>query len=328
MATPPPSIILAACMRNEGLFLMEWLAHHAALGFDRIVVVTNDCTDGSDLLLDRLNACGIVTHIRQSVSPGANPQETGMDHVLALCRTEGHTHVLHLDSDEFLDLDKPRLGIRRILEIAPDADIIPFAWRFFGDGGKFAWTPGDLLIEQNPRAERKPDPATAKCKCLFRVASFARAGDHAPMDPLVAEPVVRTPDGRPLNPRSLIRQSTARWRPYTRSASGRGARLSHYAVRSLDVFLMKNDRGKGTGAPVSAKYHAGRKWYETCNRNGPTDTRMPRYLAGIRRILALWRADPETARREQACFDWFLARREALLTPERLEAWVRTKDSP
>ncbi|MGA1476571.1 MAG: glycosyltransferase family 2 protein [Prochlorothrix sp.] len=41
------STALAACMRNEGIFVLEWLAHHASLGFAQIMVVTNACSDGS-----------------------------------------------------------------------------------------------------------------------------------------------------------------------------------------------------------------------------------------------------------------------------------------
>ncbi len=59
MTTPsPPSIAVAACMRNEGIFILEWLAHYTALGFDEIIVVTNDCVDHSDLLLKRLEEMG------------------------------------------------------------------------------------------------------------------------------------------------------------------------------------------------------------------------------------------------------------------------------
>ena len=38
-------------MRDEGLVILEWVAHYRALGFDTIVVYTNDNTDGSDDLL-------------------------------------------------------------------------------------------------------------------------------------------------------------------------------------------------------------------------------------------------------------------------------------
>ena len=42
-------------VRNEGAFLLEWLAHHRAVGFTHILVLSNDCQDGTDTMLDRLD---------------------------------------------------------------------------------------------------------------------------------------------------------------------------------------------------------------------------------------------------------------------------------
>ena len=47
--------IIVACMRNEALFLVEWVAHHLAVGFDRIIVFTNDCDDGTDVMLQAMS---------------------------------------------------------------------------------------------------------------------------------------------------------------------------------------------------------------------------------------------------------------------------------
>ena len=39
-------------VRNEGAFLLEWLAHHRAAGITDFVVLSNDCADGTDTMLD------------------------------------------------------------------------------------------------------------------------------------------------------------------------------------------------------------------------------------------------------------------------------------
>ena len=53
-------------VKNEGAFLVEWLAHHRACGFSDFLVYSNDCSDGTDLMLDRLAvaATAIVTLVR------------------------------------------------------------------------------------------------------------------------------------------------------------------------------------------------------------------------------------------------------------------------
>ena len=54
-------------MKDEGPYILEWLAYHRAIGFTDFLIYTNDCSDGTDLLLDRLQHNGIVTHVRNKV---------------------------------------------------------------------------------------------------------------------------------------------------------------------------------------------------------------------------------------------------------------------
>ncbi len=42
---------LATSIKDEGPFLLEWIAHHKVAGFNRILIGYNDCTDGSEKLL-------------------------------------------------------------------------------------------------------------------------------------------------------------------------------------------------------------------------------------------------------------------------------------
>ena len=64
-----PRVLLAATMRNEGPYILEWVAHHLATGFTDIVICTNDCVDGSPALLDRLHELGVITHLVHKVGP-------------------------------------------------------------------------------------------------------------------------------------------------------------------------------------------------------------------------------------------------------------------
>ena len=317
-----PRTALAACMRNEGVFVLEWLAHHAGFGFDRIIVMTNDCTDGSDALLDRAQQMGICTHIRQDVPPGQAPQDAGMDHVLRLCRDQGVAYVLHIDSDEFLLLDS---GLDDLHARTDVADVVPIPWRMFGDSGVTDWQPGDLVTERNTRAEPAPEPGVTKFKCLFRVGAFGGATDHNPTQPLVDDPQVRSPDGAALSNSSLYQKKSSRFRPHDVACAATTARLNHYAVRALDVFLMKNDRGDGQGKTGETKYHLGSNWHRAANRNDVPDASMVPHLPAIRARLADWRADPTLAALERACQDWFIARRAQVLTPANRAAWTRRK---
>ena len=56
-------ITAVLCVRNEGAFLLEWLAHHRAAGVTDFLVFSNDCDDGTDAMLDRLAGLGWLTHL-------------------------------------------------------------------------------------------------------------------------------------------------------------------------------------------------------------------------------------------------------------------------
>ncbi|WP_372837440.1 glycosyltransferase family 2 protein, partial [Puniceibacterium confluentis] len=56
--------VIVACMKNEAPYILEWIAHHRAIGVDNFLIYTNDCDDGTDVILDRLQSLGVVQHRR------------------------------------------------------------------------------------------------------------------------------------------------------------------------------------------------------------------------------------------------------------------------
>lgn len=118
-----------SCQRNEALWLCEWVAYHRAIGFDRIFVVSNDCTDGSDLILDRLEALGEVIHLRQSPPPGTAPQPAGCALALAHPAMAEVEWALHSDSDEFLNVTCGAGQVGDLLAAVGEADCIAIGCR-------------------------------------------------------------------------------------------------------------------------------------------------------------------------------------------------------
>lgn len=310
-------------MRNEGLFVLEWLAFHQTLGFDHIVVVSNDCTDGSDMLLDTLADAGYLTHIRQSVPAGTPPQDSGMALVLDWARANTVTWLLHIDSDEFLNIIAGDGRLPALMANATEADVVAIPWQLFGDAGVADWTAGMAVLPSFTRAERGPEPRVAKSKCLFRAASFAAATDHNPREPLVDSPRVVNPDGIPLKSASLYQERSSRFRPHDLAATNSTARINHYAVKSRDLFMMKNDRGDGQGKTGETKYHLGSNWHRSANKNDVEDRTILRHWPQTQVRLDALRADPAISAAENACFDWFTQRKSVILTPEALTLWTR-----
>ena len=57
-------IMAVTTQKNEGVFLLELIAYHKIIGFTDIVILSNDCEDGSDEMLDHLSKSGEIVHLR------------------------------------------------------------------------------------------------------------------------------------------------------------------------------------------------------------------------------------------------------------------------
>jgi hypothetical protein len=96
--------VLFSAQRNEGPFIFEWLAYHLVLGFDRFVVVSNDCTDGSCNLLDRLARHLPLDHIVQTVEGPNAPQHQAQHIARDTGLLRSGDFVCWLDADGFLNI--------------------------------------------------------------------------------------------------------------------------------------------------------------------------------------------------------------------------------
>ncbi len=125
--------------RDEGINMLEWIAHHQAIGVQRIFVYTNDNVDGSDALLDALAAQDVITLIRHASAPGINVQVKVMQHALHLLpELRDYEWVLFLDADEFtIPAPSYDYDITRLIDAAqrarPDvgAILLPWNWRLW-----------------------------------------------------------------------------------------------------------------------------------------------------------------------------------------------------
>ncbi len=311
---------LASCMRNEGPFLLEWVAYHRAIGFERIYVVTNDCTDGTDRMLDRLEALGAVTHLRNEIGEDEGPQEAGMRLVLARPEMSEIAWLLHIDADEFLHVTAGEGRVEDLVAVAGKGDNIALMWRPFGDSGQCWWRGGSVL-RTFVRTQGRPRPQNAGHKSMFRPGSYMRAIDHMPKEPIPGAGATYIATGRRVRTAAPSHPTQSRYRLPDDALTWETACIHHYAVRSRDIFLMKNDRGDGMGR-ASGKYHLGSKFYRRHNRNEVEDTRILARLGPADALLERFLADPELRALDRAALAAFQERRDAVLTPERIAEWT------
>lgn len=231
---------LVLTVKNEGAFLVEWLAHHRTLGFTDVLAFSNDCSDGTDAMLDRLAAIGLLTHIRND-----GPHEEGPQWA-ALKTAERHPlvrqadWVLFADIDEFVNIHAGGHHLADLLAALPLADAIPLTWRMFGNAGV-------VEFEDRPVTETftRAAPATLgwpwraqMFKTLFRPSHFRKLGVHRPKSPAPGLEA-RWFDGSG-------REVALGQRIFSdyRQDNYRLVQLNHYALGAVESYLVKCDRGR------------------------------------------------------------------------------------
>ena len=136
---------ILATARNEGLYLLEWVAYHQVIGFEKLIIYSNDNTDGSDELLSALHDAGQITWIRNSVEAAAVPSGRPMvTHSSVASRPEvlDYAWTLVIDLDEFFVPDAETFG--SVLEFLDwserrKVDAIAINWLLVGANGQTRW---------------------------------------------------------------------------------------------------------------------------------------------------------------------------------------------
>lgn len=296
------------------MFVLEWVAYHRVIGFDEIFVATNACTDGTDEILDRLAALGLVHHIRNDDRGEVAPQPAGVVKVLHHPAVRDCRWLLHIDADEFLNILVGDGHLIDWLPIVEPFDAVAIAWRTFGDNNMQFWH-GGLQIEAFTRANAQLGGYTGHNKCMFRPNAFRAGIDHMPKDPVRPGIALGTAWGRGVDPGALYdpeatdhrlvgnnRQRHFRWE---------GAVINHYAIRSSDCFRMKTDRGSGIKKKVGSRYKVGSRWHRLANCNEVEETTILRHLDQVRARIQQWKAmDPELDKLHAEAFAAFCAARD------------------
>jgi hypothetical protein len=293
-----PNVIVVTTAKNEGRFLLEWLAFHRLIGVKNFLIYTNDCEDDSPVLLDRLTELGIVIHQPNPIEPGEFP------HLKASTRARTHPlvteaeYVLLIDPDEFLVIKTGRNCISDLLATAPGADVICIQMRFFGDNG-LSRLPRGLVIENFTAASFEYFPPNRRMKSLAKNSDVLSniTKNHQPGFNADRLPRIFNCAGMEVPPdvfgheRFLDMPNDYRSMKY--------AQLNHYAVKTFDYFRAKKMRGpaqRGFG-----KFHMG--YWNKRNRNELRDTTILRDVPRVKALIEEWLQDPQLAASNKRCFE-------------------------
>lgn len=276
-------ITVIASMRNEGPFIVEWVAWYRALGFTDVLVVTNNCTDRSPELLDALGQAKRVHHMRLDPPPNSSITLRKLAAAQKHRSVRWSEWVFVCDVDEFLVIHKGTGQIEEL--IGPEGTPPPFVamsinWKVFGTSGIEAFQ--DVPVHQQFFLSNKtgagakktsPDISDSVKTIFARPGVFQRFSDHAPsgwdaatggdwgkdankwVNAAGKEIAGFTPFDGPL--RQTPRSGT----------DHKVAQINHYMLRSAETFSLK----AGTLSPVGRRDRYTPKYFTSADKGEEVD---------------------------------------------------------
>lgn len=297
MLSKADEVLVVACMKDEGPFLLEWLAYYLSIGVGRFIIVSNDCSDGTDFMLDRLDELGLVRHLPNPImiEPYKKPiQNVALKYAALQREFREAGWVLVVDADEFLNIRVGNNDLPSLFEHLPDFDAISFNQVVFGNRGVEAFEDKPIARQFDYRFQFESDPQQYPMmfglKTLSRNsdALFSQVSNHLPRLKAKATKQVRWFDGggREMHPDFLDSQPRSypvfmdrqkddkgkvtrqrRMFDVTTSTHDVGY-VNHYSLRSLESFIMQSLRGDA----VTAQVRRDAKYWRSYDRNHVRDT--------------------------------------------------------
>lgn len=257
-----PKTMLVATVKNEGPNILEWVAHHLLIGFDRIHIYQNDSTDETAKHLRTLQRIGAIEYVPND-SAHRDWQNRAYRRASRSDSYRDSDWCMALDGDEFLNVHSG--GVQDLIAACDGADEIVVNWRQFGSSGHRDLS-DRLVVERFTMAEAGDLVVrhVRGVKSLFRTRAFKRPGIHRAKIPLV-DPI-RVKNGSGLDESAF---TTTNWR-CTDPGACRFAQVNHYAVRDASSFLLKSARGSSSHPDRAVQM----KYWKGFNTNIEADRRL------------------------------------------------------
>ncbi len=299
-------VLAITTMRNEAPFVLEWIAYHQHIGVTDFLIYSNDCEDGTDTLLDRLDALGIISHERNHAGGKKTVQWRALSKAWRHKLTKAADWIYVTDVDEFLCIHAGAGHLTDLFAACPDAEGFAIPWRMFGNNAVQAFDDKPIM-DQFSRAA--PDNLNwpwraVQFKSLYRNAPrYDRLGVHRPHLAAEQDPG-QWVDGNghpmPAVPGTVLLNDAPRYGL---------AQINHYAVGAMESFLVKVARGKPnhTSDPIDLAY-----WVDR-NFDDVEDKRILRHQSVVTERIQELCKDAEVTRLHRAGVAWRKAKIAALL---------------
>ncbi|MFN4171448.1 MAG: glycosyltransferase family 2 protein [Pseudorhodobacter sp.] len=298
-------IFSVTSMKDEGPFLLEWIAYHRLIGVTDFLIFSNDCSDGTDAMLDALSAAGVVSHVRQTVDPEKGAQWQALAAAWKHPTRKAADWMLFSDVDEFPFIKTGTHHLADLVAALPDGTAaVTLPWRLFGAGGVLVFRDLPVTAQFNwcaPPGLLHPI-AASMFKTLFRPESFRAAGIHRPKRHKDAVPPQWVDGAGAALPESFAMQD-GRLSLLGLSEGRALAEMHHYSLRSAESFIVKSARGLANrkGKSIDLSY-----WVER-NFNTERNEVMQFWAEPLAAEIAVLKALPGVGALHATACDWHRA---------------------
>lgn len=288
------SLMALSTMKDEGPYVVEWVAHHLAVGFTDVMVYTNDCSDGTDTILKHLETLNIGVFHRENIIPeGVKPHPSMLKLAGDEPLVQASNWLLVLDADEFMCINHPSHHLDGLVDDLEKigAHAMVCTWRIFGSSGVRDWSRAPITDQFTRAAPAFWNKGWGTKTMLKFDPKYLRLGMHRP---IIKSQFKDTdwPDtqlwvngsGHPLEDWFKLRG----WRSIRRTVGYDWAQINHYALKSMDAYSLRKFRGNAN--LKKDKYNS--DYWSLQDRNEVEDKSILRYAERRQVIRQQLLADP------------------------------------
>lgn len=225
-----PEHYLAVCAiaKNEGSYFKEWIDWHLSVGVEKFYIYDNGSDDNTAEVLKPYIEQGIVDYVS---FPGYRMQLAAYDDCLARHRFDARW-IAFIDLDEFI-VPVADSSVPEFLKKHEDAPAVEINWLIYGSGG--AVEKSDLPVMERFRHHSKGGHKLNRhVKSIVNPRRvYSMIGCHE-----VARINGKAVDSHGNKIRKGFRD---------REPQQDVIKINHYAVRSREEFLEKQNRGRASG---------------------------------------------------------------------------------
>jgi Glycosyl transferase family 2 len=166
---------IAATVKAEAPYLVEWIAFHRTVGIERFFIADNGGDDGTSELLKQLDAAGYIT--RFDFTGQAAPQLTSYNIIVPLMNDVVDL-VAIVDADEFIQpMEKSRVDFALSGHFEdPTVTAVAINWACYGSSNHVRHDHGLVLERFTMRAEQA-FTANRHVKSVLRVDRYVSYGN-------------------------------------------------------------------------------------------------------------------------------------------------------